>query len=197
MTTLKSSIMTELYGNEISDTVYQRCEELSPEFNKIVQEIVYDIFWKKEGLPLLEKSIVTIISLIFFGKEEQLRIHLKGYFNLGGSADELSEIISYMKSSQYIHSSEKALNILKEVSGKVDFINVLISHRHSAITELVSNIARGDNNLTTVCLIKILKENTLTIKDIENILLHQAIYCGFPCAMNGFAVLKKINNELI
>lgn len=192
MTTKKSTMMTELYGEEESDIVYQRCEELSAGFNQLVQEVVYDIFWKRPGISLIEKSLVTILSLIYFNKEEQLRIHLKGFFNLGGSSDAISEMLHYMVSSGYIASARDGLAILKEASGKKSFDQKTLSSREVAMIDLIAHIAKGNQSETKTCLTNLLENKTLSREDIENILLHQVIYCGFPCAMNGFAVLKLI-----
>ncbi len=81
----KSKMMAALYGEAASDVVYDRCQALSPNFNKLIQELVYDVFWARPGLTLKEKSLITIISLIVHNKEEQLRIHLSGFFNLSGT----------------------------------------------------------------------------------------------------------------
>jgi len=60
MSTKKSVMMDKLYGEEVATTVYNRCQELGSNFNKLVQEYVYDIFWTRPGLTLKEKSLVTL-----------------------------------------------------------------------------------------------------------------------------------------
>lgn len=35
-----------------------------------------------------------------------------------------------------------------------------------------------------------------TQEDLKNLLIHLAIYCGFPAAMAGFATLKKVKESL-
>lgn len=36
----------------------------------------------------------------------------------------------------------------------------------------------------------------ITVKQIEELLIHTAIYAGFPAAMNGFHVLQEVCKEL-
>lgn len=110
-----SPMMVELYGKRYAKEVTERLESLDPELNQLIQEIPYKKFWARKGLSLRDKSLITIAALIALGKEEQTKIHMKGFLSSGGSVDEL-----------------------------------------------------------------------------KGVLLHLAIYCGFPSTMNGFAALKKV-----
>lgn len=107
-------MLEELYG-EYAHQVYARLESLDPELNAVIQQVPYDQFWSRKGLPIRDKAMITVAALIALGKEEQIRLHMAGFLNAGGSID-----------------------------------------------------------------------------DIKNILIHLAMYCGFPAAMNGFAALKDV-----
>ena len=51
----------------------------------------------------------------------------------------------------------------------------------------------GERTRTEICIRNILKEKLLDKAKIENIMLHQIVYCGFPRAMNSFAILYDIH----
>src|SRR5262245_55649496 len=68
--TKKSSLMDQLYGQEVSQRVFDRIQELDPVLNKEIQEIAYDHYWARPGLSIRDKSLVTVASLIALRKEE-------------------------------------------------------------------------------------------------------------------------------
>ncbi|MBI4668195.1 MAG: carboxymuconolactone decarboxylase family protein [Elusimicrobia bacterium] len=115
----KSRMMDKLYGPKYAQHVFRRLEELDPELNRITQEIPYDVFWAREQLSIRDKSLVTVAALIAMGKEEQTKIHMRGFLRSGG-----------------------------------------------------------------------------TVNDLRNVLIHLAVYCGFPAAMNGFAALKEVTEKI-
>lgn len=192
-------MMDKLYGEETATAVYDRCQELGENFNTLVQEYVYDIFWARPGLSLKEKSLVTIISLITLNKVEQLRIHVKGFLHQGGTGEDIRNIINHMEHSGYIASSHNVLNHLNAVipsHQEQTYSNKKsLSAKDIALIDLSSHIALGNNQKTEACIRKLLKQQLLSKDNIENTMLHQIIYCGFPCAMNGHAVLKNINDS--
>ncbi|HUP56705.1 MAG TPA: carboxymuconolactone decarboxylase family protein [Bdellovibrionota bacterium] len=107
--------MDRLYGKAYAKEVFFRLAELDREFNELIQEIPYDRFWSRPELSIRDKSLVTIAALVATGREEQTRIHMRGFLKAGGTYNEL-----------------------------------------------------------------------------RNAIIHLAVYCGFPAAMNAFAALKGI-----
>lgn len=198
----KSVMMDLLYGQELAATVYDRCQELNPHFNKLVQGYVYDTFWARPGLDIKEKSLVTVISLLTLKKAEQLQIHLKGFCHLDQKPDRMLQILEYMATAGYATAADVAI-AAKSIS--MDFTppcsppKALLTKppltsllpRHKKIIDLSVCVAVGDLDKLAKCIHQLLDEKALSKGDIENIMIHQIVYCGFPCAMNGFAVLKK------
>ncbi|MCW5589238.1 MAG: hypothetical protein KIT27_06195 [Legionellales bacterium] len=196
----KSVMMDELYGCISSQAVYDRCQSLSPNFNYLVQRIVYDIFWHRPGLSLKEKSFVTIISLITLKKEEQLQIHLSGFINLGGTPNIILQTLNYMKEQEYISSVDEGLLVLKKIIYEkelvLDIQNTLaLTEREKAIIDFSSCFALDKKDKMKNCIESILKSEKLSLVDLENIMLHEMIYSGFPCAMNTFAMMKQLTNS--
>jgi 4-carboxymuconolactone decarboxylase len=63
--------------------------------------------------------------------------------------------------------------------------------REKALITVAALIALGKEEQTKIHMTGFLKSGG-TVSDLENALIHLAIYCGFPAAMNGFAALKKV-----
>lgn len=201
--TKQSEMMDKLYGKELAAKVYARCEGLDPEFNELVQDYVYEKFWARPGLKLIEKSLVTVISLIILNKAEQLEVHLKGFFHQGGHASDIEKLLKYFVDLKYMASVSSAAAILNKVSAEYKETSSAIAMplsfdeggRTKSIIDLAVHIALGDNEKTERCMRDLLVKKILSEKDMGNIMLHQIVYCGFPCAMNGYAVLQNIKNK--
>jgi alkylhydroperoxidase/carboxymuconolactone decarboxylase family protein YurZ len=192
----QSEMMELLYGKELAATVYQRCQSLSPKFNELVQSVVYDVIWQRSGLTLCEKSLSTIVTLMVLGKEEQLKIHLLGFFNLGGTPQFIQRVAEYLQKNSFIENTEKIRVILEDTldgswscpqDEKFNF-----TCADQSLVEFSAYITLGNNELTKSYLKTLLSNGALTKDQIEDIMLHIMMYCGFPCAMNGFAMLREV-----
>jgi alkylhydroperoxidase/carboxymuconolactone decarboxylase family protein YurZ len=191
----KSEMMDALYGKTMSEVVYARCHELSPVFNKLVQEVVYDIFWRRKGVPLIQKSLVTIVTLIALEKEEQLRIHLSGYLHLGATPNQVRNIFSHMEKGGYIESADLSNAILNEIikenrENHHDDSLFLVDDADKLIIDLTASVAIGDREKINKSIKQALSGGFLK-EDIENMMLHEMMYCGLPCALLGFSVLRE------
>jgi len=89
-------IMDQLYGAEYAEKVRARLEELSPQFAEIAREFAYGKIWTRSGLKIKEKSLVTIAALVAQGKEEQTKIHMRGFLESGGTFEELEEALIHL-----------------------------------------------------------------------------------------------------
>lgn len=114
-----SKTMNKLYGEEYSEEVKKWLNKLNPEFSELVQDIAYDQFWAREGLSIREKSLITISALVAQGKEDQTKIHMRGFLESGSK-----------------------------------------------------------------------------LKELESVLIHLIVYCGFPAVMTAFAHLKAVKEDL-
>ena len=198
-----SQVMTNLYGPVGAERVNKRLQFLDPELNRLVQDFAYEQVWGGIGgdtaAALKTKSIATISALIALGREEQIRIHLMGFFNLKGSLSEIKKLIQAMKvicEGISVSQAESALvdtvkilesegQALREQTGDI----VLPRHLQHVIL-LAARVALGNREKTEQAMREIAKERSLTIEEIGNIIKHMAVYCGFPAAMDGFVALK-------
>lgn len=213
----KSVMMDQLYGEELANFVYNRLQNLDPELNREIQRIAYDHYWARPGLSIRDKSYVTVVSLIALSKEEQIRIHLNGFLNAGGTVEVLSETLLQLSILTSTSAALNGLHALREVLSqrKLDdntirnFVfkteerlreitlikEINLSSRDLNISTISALVALGDLIKLKVAMKAFLENSESTKEDLKNILIHQIVYCGFPSAMNGFAVLNDLSSK--
>ena len=52
--------------------------------------------WCRAGLPLREKSLITISSQVALGRWDQVKLHMKSFLHLGGKQAELTEMLIHL-----------------------------------------------------------------------------------------------------
>jgi 4-carboxymuconolactone decarboxylase len=115
----KSEMIEKLYGN-YSEQLVERLDFLSPKLNQLIQDIAYDKFWARPGLDLKTKSLVTVSSLVALGKHEQLKIHMRGFINCGGTFEELEDIFVHLIVYCGFPAVMNAFSVLKEFKDEKD-----------------------------------------------------------------------------
>ncbi len=215
----KSDMLEALYGKDYADKVYNRLQELDPLLNEIIQRVAYDVFWAREGLSTRDKSLVTVVSLIALGKEEQIRIHINGFLGAGGSLQALQGMLIHLGA---VVGRESAMNGLMGLKETLSARGV----EDTKIIQIINHVGANLNNLSTI---KVWDNDDLDLKDknivnvaaavaigkqaetrdaiwkylvdggdldtLRNIFIHQIVYCGFPTAMNAFAALLEVKNK--
>lgn len=91
-----SAMMISLYGKQYAQTVQSRLQELDPDLDSIIQDVAYEVFWRRKGLSLRDKALITVAALVAMGKEEQTRIHMTGFLNAGGNASDLKNALLHL-----------------------------------------------------------------------------------------------------
>jgi alkylhydroperoxidase/carboxymuconolactone decarboxylase family protein YurZ len=185
--------MDQLYGKERSEKVYDRLESLNPGFNRAVQDIAYDYFWTLPGLSLRDKSFVTLVSLIVLHKEEQTRIHYDGFLNADGTKEELIALLNYLKQFVDVGVARQALEeVLHERSEVLPNAVLTLSLHDEELANLAAVVALSDKGKIKAVMRQYLDQYSNAQDKIQYILMQQVVYCGFPTAMNGFAILKEL-----
>ena len=114
MTTIKSKMMDELYGEELSQDIFEGFNTLDPMFNRKAQA-AYDNYWSLPGLSLRDKSLVTVASLVALGIEVQTKIHMHGFLYVDGTKEELVSILVHLSTMVGTDSARRGFAALKEV----------------------------------------------------------------------------------
>ena len=89
-------ILKTLFGKN-GEEFPQKIETLRPEFAELLDEFALQRVWGREGLPLREKSLLTIASQIGLGRWDQVELHMKSFlFHLGGTEKDLSDALIHL-----------------------------------------------------------------------------------------------------
>jgi alkylhydroperoxidase/carboxymuconolactone decarboxylase family protein YurZ len=69
---------------------------------------------------------------------------------------------------------------------------LILNEKDQEIAQLAAAIALADKTKMQEVMAHYLKKYADAYQGIEHILMHQIVYCGFPVAMNGFAILQEL-----
>lgn len=214
----RSPMMDKLYGELVSQQVYERLQSLDPELNELIQRVAYDIFWFRPGLSLRDKALITVVSLITLSREEQTKIHINGFLNAGGAPSELFHVLLQIAGLLSADSALQGLAALRQVLNQNSVSWSEDSTAEAAITAMAASpnsnwrhegLSLRDTNLIAVAVavtvgnisasktaIKKYLKYGGSFEDLRSTILHLIVYCGFPVAMNGFAALHEAQKEL-
>lgn len=196
-----SNMTYQLYGEERAGLIAERLVNISPEFNYFAQTVAYDIFWTLPGLSLLDKSLVTVASLIAMHKEEQTRIHMYGFLHAGGNP---STLISAAYLVDNLYPSEQMESMLKIITDvlhehKIDDAHIEelfnatsvqnLSTWEQCIISLAAAVAACDKPQIKYRIQQSIDAGLLDV--IKHVFTHQIVYCGFPTAMDAFTILQQ------
>ncbi len=105
-------------GLEIMQTLLgatpQRGGALPDDFLDMTIDHVFGRVWARPGLELKERSMITLAALTVLGRENELRVHLRGALNLGIPKDKILEILIHLAHYGGWPCAVTAMRIAKE-----------------------------------------------------------------------------------
>lgn len=187
--------MDELYGKEVADKVYARLEQIDPEFNELVQRVAYDMFWGRTGLGIAEKSLATVTALVALERAEQTHIHLNGLINCGWSVTRISGALNHLSATLGERAVVRARAALDKVVAEHKLasppLNVPLTAREKHVVALASCAAGSDTQALASAMREFLSDGG-SRDDVRHLMIHLAVYCGFPAAMTALAILSEL-----
>jgi alkylhydroperoxidase/carboxymuconolactone decarboxylase family protein YurZ len=90
---------------------------LAPDFFRWVAESAFGMIWARPGLPIRDRSLVTVAQLAALGRTEELRAHLAGALNVGLTRDELIEVLMHTAIYAGVPAANEALRVAADVMG--------------------------------------------------------------------------------
>ncbi|MEM7292392.1 MAG: carboxymuconolactone decarboxylase family protein [Pseudomonadota bacterium] len=106
-------------GQEIATQLFGAPVQASgPEFEEIVEltsDYLFGEVWSRPGLPIRDRSLITVAVLCANGQEPQLRSHLQGALNVGHSPDALKEVMIHVAHYAGWPTGMNGLRVLGEV----------------------------------------------------------------------------------
>ncbi len=91
--------------------------KLAPDFFDHVQQSAFGDIWTRPGLPVRDRSLITVAVLAALGQTEELRAHLAGALNVGIDRDELVEVLMHISIYAGVPATNAALRVAAEVLG--------------------------------------------------------------------------------
>ena len=91
--------------------------KLAPDFYDHVQQSAFGDIWSRPGLPIRDRSMITVAVLAALGRQNELRAHLAGARNAGLSQEELVEVLMHIAVYAGVPAANDALNIAADVFG--------------------------------------------------------------------------------
>lgn len=76
--------------------VLARIGQLSPLFQQLTEEVLFDRIWQDDTLTARERSLITVAALTALNRTEQLPVHIQNARNNGLTVDELSAVITHL-----------------------------------------------------------------------------------------------------
>ena len=90
---------------------------VAPEYAGLVREFCFGMFWSRPGLPVRDRSLITVALLAALGRHDELRGHLAGALNVGLSKEELVEALMHVGVYAGVPAAVSALNTAASVLG--------------------------------------------------------------------------------
>ncbi len=86
-------IRQEIFGKELTDAHLAGADD----FNRLIQDLItrycFGEVWGRELLPRNVRSMLTIAMLAALGRENEIKIHVRGALANGVSKEEIGEVL--------------------------------------------------------------------------------------------------------
>ncbi len=109
-----TSLLT-LAGPAPAQTIERVAPEIQRRLAAYTDEVLFGDVWKRAGLSLRDRSLVTVSALIAAGKTEQLTGHLVRALDHGIKPGEIGEVITHLAFYSGWPSAVSALPVADEV----------------------------------------------------------------------------------
>jgi len=110
-------------GLDVMKKLFGRAPEpaaITSDFMQVTVENLFGDIWSRPGLPIEERSLITIAALTVLGRENELKTHLRGAKNLGFTREKIEEIMLHLAHYGGWPTGVAGLRNLDEVYGKKD-----------------------------------------------------------------------------
>lgn len=109
-------VRAKLWGEKRLAGADKFLTEFDEGFAKYLNEQLFGTIWNRPGLPIKARSMITVAVLIALGKEQELRLHMRGALNLGITAEELKEIVVHLAHYAGVPAAMEGIRAVTEVT---------------------------------------------------------------------------------
>src|SRR5688572_29075138 len=89
-------IRERVMGKEYTARAFAATDPHEREVQKLVTEYGYGTFWARPGLPIENRSMITVALLAVLNRPEELRNHIRGALNVGVTRDQVFEVLLHV-----------------------------------------------------------------------------------------------------
>lgn len=104
-----------MFGPAGAEGQTEATTDLDDKLQEIVTRICFGDIWQRDGLPIADRSRITVAMLVALGKAHEIRVHLRGALANGVSPVELREIVLHSFLYAGIPAAVEGMRALKEV----------------------------------------------------------------------------------
>lgn len=113
-------VLTQVDG-EGGHNVIKSLEDLAPDLARFLIEFSFGDIYSRPGLDLKAREIATVAACTALGTAKpQLKVHTHGFLNVGGTREELIEIVMQMAVYAGFPAALNALSVVREALGERD-----------------------------------------------------------------------------
>ena len=91
--------------------------KLAPEYYDHVLQSAFGDVWSRPGLPVRDRSMITVALLAALGQPEELRSHLAGALNVGITREEIVVILTHVSIYAGVPAAGSAMRVAADVLG--------------------------------------------------------------------------------
>jgi 4-carboxymuconolactone decarboxylase len=115
-----TKIRRKVLGDAYVDRTIKNVSSFNEEFQDMINRHAWGEIWTRPGLPLHNRSLITLAMLIALKQTDELRLHLRGALNNGVTREEIKEVM--MQSAIYcgVPAANSAFHIARDVFAEID-----------------------------------------------------------------------------
>lgn len=115
-----TTMRRKVLGDAYVDRTLKNVTPFNQEFQDMITRHAWGEIWTRPGLPLHNRSLITVAMLIALKQTDELRLHLRGALNNGVTRDEIKEVM--MQAAIYcgVPAANSAFHVARDVFAEID-----------------------------------------------------------------------------
>jgi len=87
------AVRRQVLGEAHVDRSLQARTEFTTEFQDFITRTAWGTVWTREGLPRHTRSLLTIVTMVALGHDEEFKLHIRAARNNGVTPEEIKEVL--------------------------------------------------------------------------------------------------------
>ena len=100
----------------VGERVIESLSDIAPDLGRFVVEFAFGDVYSRTGIDLVQREMITVAALAAMGSATpQLKVHMHGFLNVGGTKEELVEVVTQIAAYAGFPRAINAALVAKEV----------------------------------------------------------------------------------